>query len=169
MNSSCTRFVTGTGSLVVAGTAGYCVGNLNVPGYKLPWEDASFEYPANLASPLQIIIDASNGASDYGNKFGEPVIQGFCRSFGQRRAATAGNERREWVKPIMFSGGVGQMDARHRKKGVPEPGFLVVKLGGPAYRIGMGGGAASSMVQGDNDSALVITRCSLLVLALSVV
>ena len=138
---------TGRGSLVVAGTAAYCVGNLQIPSYTLPWEDPSFGYPGNLASPLEIEIEASNGASDYGNKFGEPVIQGYTRSFGLR---IPGGERREWIKPIMFSGGIGQMDARHREKGGPEVGMLVTKLGGPAYRIGMGGGAASSMVQGEN-------------------
>ncbi|MBT8398368.1 MAG: phosphoribosylformylglycinamidine synthase, partial [Gemmatimonadetes bacterium] len=138
---------TGRGSLVVAGTAAYCVGNLQIPGYPLPWEDPEFRYPTNLASPLEIEIEASNGASDYGNKFGEPVIQGYTRSFGLRLPS---GERREWLKPIMFSGGIGQMDARHREKGRPEVGMLVVKLGGPAYRIGMGGGAASSMVQGEN-------------------
>ena len=138
---------TGRGSLVVAGTAAYCVGNLHIPGYPLPWEDPEFQYPTNLASPLDIEIEASNGASDYGNKFGEPVIQGYTRSFGLR---LPGGERREWIKPIMFSAGIGQMDARHREKGGPEVGMLVTKLGGPAYRIGMGGGAASSMVQGEN-------------------
>ncbi|MGD2123662.1 MAG: phosphoribosylformylglycinamidine synthase [Gemmatimonadota bacterium] len=138
---------TGRGSLVVAGTAAYCVGNLQIPGYPLPWEDPEFRYPTNLASPLDIEIEASNGASDYGNKFGEPVIQGYTRSFGLR---LPNGERREWIKPIMFSGGIGQMDARHREKGKPEVGMLVVKIGGPAYRIGMGGGAASSMVQGEN-------------------
>lgn len=138
---------TGTGSLVVAGTAAYCVGNLHIPGYPLVWEDPKFQYPPNLATPLKILIDASNGASDYGNKFGEPLIQGYARSFGQR---LPDGERREWIKPIMFSGGVGQMDARHSVKGTPEKGMLIIKLGGPAYRIGMGGGAASSMVQGDN-------------------
>ena len=138
---------TGTGGLVVAGTAAYCVGNLRIPGYKLPWEDASFAYPSNLAPPLQIELEASNGASDYGNKFGEPVIQGFTRSFGLR---LPDGERREWLKPIMFSGGIGQMDSRHTKKSEPEKGMLVVKVGGPAYRIGMGGGAASSMIQGEN-------------------
>ena len=138
---------TGQGSLVVAGTAAYCVGNLQIPDYPLPWEDPEFLYPTNLASPLEIEIEASNGASDYGNKFGEPVIQGYTRSFGLR---LPNGERREWIKPIMFSGGIGQMDARHREKGKPEVGMLVVKLGGPAYRIGMGGGAASSMVQGEN-------------------
>ncbi|CAB4319636.1 unnamed protein product [Prunus armeniaca] len=60
---------TGRGSFVVASTAGYCVGNLNMEGSYAPWEDPSFTYPSNLASPLQILIDASNGASDYGNKF----------------------------------------------------------------------------------------------------
>lgn len=148
---------TGTGSLVVAGTAAYCVGNLNIPDYDLPWERKDFEYPPNIAKPLQIIIDASNGASDYGNKFGEPLVQGFTRSFGMRmKTGKDGEEgeRREWIKPIMFSGGVGQMDARHRKKDKPEVGMNIVKLGGPAYRIGMGGGAASSMLQGDNAAHL---------------
>lgn len=142
---------TGRGALVVAGTAAYCVGNLYIPGYELPWEDASFEYPGNLAPPLQIEIEASNGASDYGNKFGEPVIQGYTRSFGQR---LPDGERREWIKPIMFSGGIGQMDARHTDKEAPVEGMWVVKIGGPAYRIGMGGGAASSMVQGENVAEL---------------
>jgi phosphoribosylformylglycinamidine synthase len=142
---------TGRGSLVVAGTAAYCVGNLHIPGYRLPWEDDDFVYPDNLAPPLQIEIEASDGASDYGNKFGEPVINGFTRSFGLR---LPNGERREWIKPIMFSGGIGQMDARHTEKGLPEEGMWVVKIGGPAYRIGMGGGAASSMVQGENVAEL---------------
>jgi phosphoribosylformylglycinamidine synthase len=142
---------TGSGSLVIAGTAAYCVGNLQIPGYFLPWEDTSFEYPPNLATPLQIEIDASNGASDYGNKFGEPVIQGFTRSFGLR---LSDGERREWVKPIMFTGGIGQMDNKHIEKGKPLKGMLVVKIGGPAYRIGIGGGAASSMIQGENIAEL---------------
>ncbi len=142
---------TGRGGLVVAGTAAYCVGNLFIPGYDLPWEDTSFVYPGNLALPLDIEIQASNGASDYGNKFGEPVIQGYTRSLGMR---VPGGERYEWLKPIMFTAGVGQMDGRHIKKGAPEKGMLVVKVGGPAYRIGIGGGAASSMIQGENIAEL---------------
>lgn len=138
---------TGKGSLVIAGTAAYCVGNLFIPDYPLPWEHGSLVYPKNLASPLQIEIEASNGASDYGNKFGEPVIQGFTRSFGLKMP---NGERREWIKPIMFTGGVGQIDARHIEKSKPEKGMVVVKIGGPAYRIGMGGGAASSMISGEN-------------------
>ncbi|KAH7287339.1 hypothetical protein KP509_32G050500 [Ceratopteris richardii] len=142
---------TGTGSLVVASTAGYCVGNLQLEGGVAPWEDSSFIYPKNLASPLQILIDASDGASDYGNKFGEPLIQGFTRTFGMK---LPNGERREWLKPIMFSGGIGQIDHEHVRKGGPEENMLVVKIGGPAYRIGMGGGAASSMVSGQNDAQL---------------
>jgi phosphoribosylformylglycinamidine synthase len=142
---------TGRGALVVAGTAAYCVGNLRLPGYELPWEAADFIYPPNLASPLAIEIEASNGASDYGNKFGEPVISGFTRSAGLR---LPNGERREWIKPIMFSGGIGQIDASHTEKGEPEVEMWVVKIGGPAYRIGMGGGAASSMVHGDNPEHL---------------
>eukprot|EP00656_Telonema_subtile_P006238 TRINITY_DN12864_c0_g1_i2.p1 TRINITY_DN12864_c0_g1~~TRINITY_DN12864_c0_g1_i2.p1 ORF type:complete len:1277 (+),score=348.04 TRINITY_DN12864_c0_g1_i2:360-4190(+) len=147
---------TGAGSLVGFGTAGYCVGNLNIPGYELPWEDKEYEYPSNLASPLKIVVDASNGASEYGNKFGEPICSGFCRSFGlDVPEGDAGDKsRREWVKPIMFTGGMGSMYAGHRVKGIAEDGMRVVKLGGPAYRIGMGGGAASSMVQGDNKAEL---------------
>jgi phosphoribosylformylglycinamidine synthase len=142
---------TGQGSLVIAGTAAYCVGNLHIPGYPLPWEDPSLSYPSNLATPLQIEIEASNGASDYGNKFGEPVIQGYTRSFGLR---LPDGDRREWVKPIMFTGGIGQIDSRHIEKAVPEKGMLVVKIGGPAYRIGIGGGSASSMIQGENVAEL---------------
>lgn len=141
----------GRGGLVAAGTAAYCVGNLNIPGYNLPWEDAKAEYPGNLASPLDIVIEASNGASDYGNKFGEPVIQGFVRSFG---LTTSDNKRCEWIKPIMFTSGAGQIDNCHLDKEKPQKGMLIVKVGGPAYRIGMGGGAASSMIQGENTENL---------------
>ncbi len=141
----------GRGSLVVAGTAGYCVGSLRMPDNPMPWEDPTFEYPGTLATPLEIEIEASNGASDYGNKFGEPLIAGFTRSFGLRLPS---GERREWIKPIMFSGGIGFIDHRHSHKEEPQPGMLVVKVGGPAYRIGMGGGAASSMVQGENADEL---------------
>ena len=68
---------TGRGGLVIAGTAAYCVGNLRIPGYDLPWEDSTFVYPGNLASPLEIEVQASNGASDYGNKFGDSGIYPF--------------------------------------------------------------------------------------------
>ncbi|KAK9814223.1 hypothetical protein WJX72_002529 [[Myrmecia] bisecta] len=141
---------TGIGSIMCAATAGYCVGNLQMEGYMQPWEDSSAAYPENLASPLQILIDASNGASDYGNKFGEPLIAGYTRTFGQRLPS---GERREWIKPIMFSAGIGQIDHEHLHKNDPEIGMLIVKIGGPAYRIGMGGGAASSVPSGGSKRA----------------
>ena len=121
----------------------------------MEWEDKTYPYPSSLASPLQILIDASNGASDYGNKFGEPLICGYTRSFGQRLANADGSrqERREWLKPIMFSGGVGFQDHRHAEKDDGEVGMLIVKIGGPAYPIGMGGGAASSLPQGSSETA----------------
>ncbi|KFM22797.1 putative phosphoribosylformylglycinamidine synthase, chloroplastic/mitochondrial [Auxenochlorella protothecoides] len=142
---------TGIGSLMGAATAGYCVGNLLLEGYDLPWEQADAAYPPSLAHPRQILTDASNGASDYGNKFGEPLVAGYTRSFGQR---LADGSRREWLKPIMFSGGLGQIDHGHLEKTPPGLGMLVVKIGGPAYRIGMGGGAASSLPSGSNSAEL---------------
>jgi phosphoribosylformylglycinamidine synthase len=138
---------TGKGAFCIAGTTGYCVGALRLPGYFLPWEEVKEEYPDNLASPQQIEIEASNGASDYGNKFGEPVILGFTRSFDQR---LDNGERWAWIKPIMFTAGIGQIDADLIKKDKPQPGLFIVQVGGPAYPIGFGGGAASSMLQGEN-------------------
>lgn len=142
---------TGRGGLMIAGTAGYCVGNLLIPGYEMSWENKNFVYPGNLASPLQIELEVSNGASDYGNKIGEPVIQGFTRSVGLR---LPNGERREWLKPIMFTGGIGQINKCHLKKNEAEKGMYIVQIGGPAYRIGFGGGAASSMLQGENKAEL---------------
>lgn len=142
----------GRGGHTIAGTAGYCVGNLNIPDYKLPYEKENLEYPPSFASPLKIIIEASNGASDYGNKFGEPVISGFAISYG---VVNADNQRDEYVKPIMFSAGLGVMDSSQTEKLDPKRGMLLAKIGGPVYRIGVGGGAASSVeIQGDNKSEL---------------
>lgn len=88
--------------------------------YDLPWEDSSLHYPSNFATPLEIAVEASNGASDYGNKFGEPVVCGFLRSFG---LVLPDGERREYVKPIMFSAGIGAMDYDQVSKLTPERGF----------------------------------------------
>ena len=96
---------------------------LSLTGYDLPWEDKGFEYPTNFASPLQIAIEASNGASDYGNKFGEPVILGFTRSFGMK---LQNGERREWIKPIMFSGGIGSIEDEHIRKLEPREGMILL-------------------------------------------
>ncbi len=141
---------TGKGGFVMAGTAGYCVANLHIPGYDMAWEQ-SYPCPDNLASALEIEIEASNGASDYGNKFGEPLIQGFTRSFDLR---LDDGQRWGYLKPIMFTAGVGQIDDRQTEKAEPTVGMLIVQVGGPAYRVGFGGGAASSMLQGENVSEL---------------
>lgn len=144
---------TGRGAHVVAGTAGYSFGNLHIPGYNLPWEEVNtYTGPMKFAAPVDIAVEASNGASDYGNKFGEPVLTGFARSFG---LALPGGEWREYIKPIMFSAGIGMLEDMHIKKKSVEKGMEVVKIGGPVYRIGVGGGAASSVqVQGDNKAEL---------------
>ncbi|EAA01024.2 AGAP002091-PA [Anopheles gambiae str. PEST] len=140
----------GRGGLPIAGTAGYCVGMLNIPGHKLPYESEQ-EYPGSFARPLKVLIEASDGASDYGNKFGEPVICGFAISFG---TVQSDGRRKEYVKPIMFSGGVGTMDSDLVDKKDPKRGMLLAKIGGPVYRIGVGGGAASSVeVQGDSTNS----------------
>ena len=151
---------TGQGAYTIAGICAYCVGNLNIPGNPMPWEiehadalamngTSNVPYASNLASPLDIVIEASNGASDYGNKYGEPVVGGFTRSFGQRLPS---GQRQEWIKPIMFTAGIGQINAIHVKKGEPQKDMIVCKIGGPCYRIGMGGGAASSRPLGSDET-----------------
>lgn len=118
----------GRGGLVVAGVVGYCVGEVD--------PDKSRFWKKNLKT----LVRGSDGCSNYGNKFGEPVIIGFCRTFGK----TINDQRMEYVKPILFSGGVGQVDDRWIHKEEPRVGNLVVKIGGPAYNIGVGGSTMSS-------------------------
>ena len=93
----------------MAGIAGYALGN-HVPGYELPWEmrNNCFAYPVNAAKPLQVIIDASNGASVCGDGFGEPSLCGWTRSFGHGMSDSGG--RFGHVKPIMWSRGLEQME-----------------------------------------------------------
>jgi len=140
----------GQGSDTGFGIAGYFVGNLFVHGYRISGEEIGGETCASHATPLRILIEGSNGISAYGNEFGEPLCCGFARTFCQ----SVSGERREPRKPVLYSGGVGTIDAGHTKKQTPERGMLIVAIGGPAYAIGVGGGAASSMVQGANDAGL---------------
>ena len=140
----------GQGSLTGLGIAGYCVGNLFISGYKIAGEIVGGEVSDKHATPLRILIEGSNGISDYGNQYGEPLGCGFARTFCQKVSGS----RREFRKPVLYSGGVGHIDGSHTKKHTPEKGMLVVAIGGPAYAIGEGGGAASSMVQGQNDAGL---------------
>lgn len=147
---------TGRGAHVVAGTAGYSFGNLLLDEHELDWENPHELYPHNLARASKIAVEASNGASDYGNKFGEPIVAGFARSFGMRlmsQERTNKSERFEYLKPIMFTGGIGTIDAQYIHKTKPERGMKVAKIGGPVYRIGIGGGAASSAVDSSSPSS----------------
>jgi len=133
---------TGRGALVGVGVIGYCVAYLHIPGYPLPWERGDVRNPSNMASPLDILIRASDGTSDYGNCFGEPLILGFTRTWA--------DANRGWIKPVLYTAGAGLIDDEHLYKGKPEKGMMVVQIGGPAYRIGVGGASASSMMTGEN-------------------
>ncbi|MEK7638751.1 MAG: phosphoribosylformylglycinamidine synthase [Patescibacteria group bacterium] len=140
----------GRGGIVGIGAAGYFVGNLFIPGYEIPGEVVGRDKPSKYASPLSILIEGSNGVSSYGNQFGEPLTLGFTRTFGQ----TVESEWREPRKPILYSGGVGHLLDGHIAKEKSEVGMLIVRIGGPAYPIGVGGGSASSMMQGENTESL---------------
>ncbi len=140
----------GRGGIVGIGVAGYFVGNLFIPGYSIPGEVIGKDKPSKYASPLSILIEGSNGVSSYGNQFGEPLTLGFTRTFGQ----VVGSEWREPRKPILYSGGVGHLFDGHIAKETPEVGMFIVRIGGPAYPIGVGGGSASSMMQGQNTETL---------------
>ena len=146
---------TGTGALVLSSLAGYCVGDI----YKELNGELSGIEKKNLYgeynTPTTILIEASNGASDYGNKFGEPIIGGFTRSFSTLNISDVnGNnvDRIEWVKPIMFSAGIGAICDKNLVKKEPQPGMYVVRIGGPAYKIGLGGGYCSSIDQNSDNT-----------------
>ncbi len=141
---------TGTGSKTKAGLAGFMVSNLRVPGFEMPWEKPYAEFPKRLATPLAIMMDGPLGGAAFGNEFGRPQLCGFFRTYEE----LAAGRYRGYHKPIMLAGGMGNIRrGQVHKKPVP-PGALIVQLGGPAMRIGLGGGAASSMTTGSNDEAL---------------
>ncbi len=141
---------TGTGSKTKAGLAGFMVSNLRVPGFEMPWEKQYAEFPKRLATPLAIMLEGPIGGAAFGNEFGRPQLCGFFRTYEEQAAG----RYRGYHKPIMLAGGMGNIRrGQVLKKEVP-PGALIVQLGGPAMRIGLGGGAASSMVTGSNDEAL---------------
>ena len=140
----------GRGSLTGIGLQGICIGNLHIPGYKIAGEITGGEVSEKYASPLRILVEGISGFKDYGNQYGEPLVGGFTRSFGQ----IVSGERREFIKPIFYGAGIGLIDGAHTDKHPPEEGMLIVATGGPAYPIGENGGAASSMMQGENDCKL---------------
>jgi len=141
---------TGRGGKSSAGLCGFVVSNLRVPGFVMPWEQACTEFPARLATPLQIMLDGPLGAANYGNEFGRPQITGIFRTYEERH----NGRYRGYHKPIMLAGGMGLIKREHTRKQALSAGALIVQLGGLALRIGLGGGAASSMATGSNVAEL---------------
>ncbi len=141
---------TGRGSKSKAGLSGFMVSNLNVPGFAMPWERTLGDFPARLAKPLEIMVEGPIGGAAFGNEFGRPQLAGFFRTYEEQAAG----RYRGYHKPIMLAGGMGSIRRGQVYKRDVTPGSLIVQLGGPALRIGLGGGAASSMATGSNDEAL---------------
>jgi phosphoribosylformylglycinamidine synthase len=123
---------------------------LHIPGTNLPWEKSPYGKPERIASPLQIMIDGPLGGAAFNNEFGRPNLGGYFRVFEQ----TIGGQRRGYHKPIMIAGGIGAIESIHTHKHPIEDGDLLIQLGGPGMRIGMGGGTASSMSTGANTADL---------------
>jgi phosphoribosylformylglycinamidine synthase len=141
---------TGRGSQPKAGLTGFAVSNLHLPGTDEPWERDRYGAPGHIASPLDIMIEAPIGAAAFNNEFGRPGLGGFFRVFEQ----TVAGVRRGYHKPIMSAGGLGTISAEQTEKVAFPAGTLLVQLGGPGMRIGMGGGAASSLAAGANAADL---------------
>jgi phosphoribosylformylglycinamidine synthase len=134
------------------------VSNLNIPGFIQPWEvyrkaesgDDSYGKPARIASALQIMLEGPIGAAAFNNEFGRPNLAGYFRTFEEFVAG----QMRGYHKPIMLTGGMGHVAARHSFKERFAENALLVQLGGPGMLIGLGGGAASSMGTGENAEGL---------------
>ncbi len=141
---------TGRGSKPKAGLTGFSVSNLHLPGLSEPWEQHPVGKPAHIASALQVMIDGPLGGAAFNNEFGRPNLAGYFRVFEQ----TVAGVRRGYHKPIMIAGGLGTIRADQTRKIEFPAGTLLIQLGGPGMRIGMGGGAASSMAAGTNTADL---------------
>ena len=132
---------TGRGSKPKAGLSGFTVSSL--------W-GADYGKPGHIASPLQIMVEGPLGAAAFNNEFGRPCLAGYFREYEQ----TVNGQRWGYHKPIMIAGGVGTIDAQLTQKILFPAGTLLIQLGGPGMRIGMGGSAASSMASGTNAAQL---------------
>ena len=140
---------TGRGSRPKAGLTGFTVSNLNIPGFRQPWEH-NYGKPEHIASPLDIMIDAPLGGAAFNNEFGRPNLLGYFRTFEEKQ----GNMVRGFHKPIMIAGGLGNINAEQTHKHEIPEGALLIQLGGKGMLIGLGGGAASSMDTGSNNADL---------------
>ena len=143
------RIAGGRAAIPMAGTAVYMTSYPRMEGPR-NWEQAMPERPWLYQTPLEILIKASNGASDFGNKFGQPLICGSLLTFEHEEAGS----KYGYDKVIMLAGGIGYGSKVHVEKGVPEKGDVVVLLGGDNYRIGMGGGAVSSVDTGEYENVI---------------
>ena len=141
---------TGRGARPKAGLTGFSVSNLRLPDTAEPWERDAIGKPDHIASALQIMIDGPLGGAAFNNEFGRPNLGGYFRVFEQAVAGVM----RGYHKPIMIAGGLGAISASQTHKLPFGAGTLLIQLGGPGMRIGMGGGAASSMAAGSNTAAL---------------
>jgi len=139
----------GKASLPIAGTAVYMTAYPRTEPDR-EWEQSMPERPWLYQTPEQIIIKASNGASDFGNKFGQPLICGSLLTFEHAE----NGKNFAYDKVIMLAGGVGFGKRKDALKGEAKPGQKVVLLGGDNYRIGMGGGAVSSVDTGQYNSGI---------------
>ena len=140
---------TGRGARPKAGLTGFTVSNLNIPDFAQPWEQP-YGKPGHLASALDIMIDGPIGGAAFNNEFGRPNLLGYFRTFEQE----FDGQVRGYHKPIMIAGGLGNIQAQQTHKNEIPEGALLIQLGGPGMLIGLGGGAASSMDTGSNDSSL---------------
>ncbi|MBX2798681.1 MAG: phosphoribosylformylglycinamidine synthase [Myxococcales bacterium] len=141
---------TGRGGKPKMGMCGYLVSHLRLPEGAEPWEGQGPGRPDRIASPLQIMVEAPIGAAAFNNEFGRPNLAGIFRTFEQQH----GSDWRGYHKPIMIAGGLGNVARDHVHKNAIEQGDALVVLGGPGMRIGLGGGAASSLGQGAQDADL---------------
>ena len=137
------------GSLPLAGTAVYMTSYSRLEENR-PWEKAMDARPWLYQTPMDILIKASNGASDFGNKFGQPLISGSVLTFEHQEDA----RQLGFDKVIMLAGGIGYGKASQAIKDTPHTGDKVVLLGGENYRIGMGGAAVSSADTGEFESGI---------------
>ncbi|NOY96854.1 MAG: phosphoribosylformylglycinamidine synthase [Chlorobi bacterium] len=143
------RMAGGKGSLPIAGTAVYMTSYPRTEGAR-PWEQATEERPWLYQTPEEILIKASNGASDFGNKFGQPLITGSVLTFEHFEKF----KKYGYDKVIMLAGGIGYGKKEDSLKDDPSAGDKLVLLGGDNYRIGMGGGAVSSVATGEFKNAI---------------
>lgn len=151
------RLAGGKGSLPLAGTAVYMTSYSRLAENR-PWEKGMQEREWLYQTPMDILIKASNGASDFGNKFGQPLIAGSVLTFEHAdtsdMAGTGSARRLGFDKVIMLAGGIGYGKAEQALKDTPKTGDKIVILGGDNYRIGMGGAAVSSSDTGEFGSTI---------------